>query len=179
MKARSRSSSILIRPSKSSPRKPGGKRWTKARVLRELKCLANLRVREKMPYFGVRVPKAFGISAPVLRALARRIGKNHQLAERLWNSGIHEARLLATLVGESGKVTPQQMERWARDFDSWDVVDASCCYFMPLRLPLGKKRKFGAAGRRNSSNARRFPWWPISALKISQLRTPDSSAAYA
>src|SRR5260370_1189834 len=128
MKARSRITSIPIRRSKSSPRKPGGERWTKARVLCEFKRLANPRVREKMAYFGVRVPKAFGISAPVLHALARRIGKNHQLAEQLWSSGIHEGRILATLVGEPGKVTPQQMERWARDFDSWDVVDASCCY---------------------------------------------------
>src|SRR5260370_741138 len=118
MKAPSRSSSIPIRASKSSPRKPGGKRWTKARVLRELKCSANLRVREKMAYFGVRVPKAFGISAPLLHALARRIGKNHQLAEQLWSSGIHEGRILATLVGEPGKVTPQQMERWARRSES-------------------------------------------------------------
>jgi 3-methyladenine DNA glycosylase AlkD len=81
-----------------------------------------------MSYFGVRVPKAYGISQPVLHALARRIGKNHKLAERLWCSGIHEARILATLVGEAGEITARQMERWAREFDSWDIVDAACCY---------------------------------------------------
>ena len=139
MKAPSRSSSIPIRPSKSSPRKPGGERWTKARVLHELKRLANPRVREKMAYFGVRVAKAYGISAPVLHAFARRIGKNHQLAEQLWSSGIHEGRILATLVGEAGKVTPRQMERWARDFDSWDVVDASCCYLYAAAAPAWQK----------------------------------------
>jgi 3-methyladenine DNA glycosylase AlkD len=81
-----------------------------------------------MAYFGVKVPKAYGISQPVLHRLARRIGKNHELAEQLWSSGIHEARILATLIGEPGKVTAAQMERWAREFDSWDIVDATCCY---------------------------------------------------
>src|SRR5260370_9930786 len=100
MKARSRSSSIPIRRSKSSRRKPGGERWTKARVLRELKCLANPRVREKMAYFGVRVPKAFGISAPLLHALARSIGKNHRLPEQLSSPGIHQVRNLPTSVSE-------------------------------------------------------------------------------
>jgi 3-methyladenine DNA glycosylase AlkD len=139
MKAQSRSSSIPTRRSKASPRKPGGERWTTARVLCELRRLANPRVREKMAYFGVRVPKAYGISAPVLHALAKRIGKNHQLAEQLWSSNIHEARILATLVGESGEVTARQMERWARDFDSWDVVDASCCYLYAAAAPAWQK----------------------------------------
>src|SRR6266852_8999969 len=81
-----------------------------------------------MAYFGVKVPKAYGISQPVLHGLARRIGKSHELAEQLWSSGNHEARILATLIGEPDKVTARQMERWARAFDSWDIVDAVCCY---------------------------------------------------
>jgi 3-methyladenine DNA glycosylase AlkD len=139
MKAQSRSSSIPIKRSRSAPRAAAATRWTKARVLRELKLLANPRVREKMAYFGVRVPKAFGISTPLLHVFARRIGKNHQLAEQLWSSGIHEARILAALIAEAGKVTPQQMERWARDFDAWDVVDGCCCYLYAAATPAWKK----------------------------------------
>jgi 3-methyladenine DNA glycosylase AlkD len=127
MKAQSQSSSTQTRRFNSSHKQPAD-RWSRARVLCELKRLANPKVRAKMAYFGVNVPKAHGISAPILHALARRIGKNHELAERLWSSGIHEARILATLIGEPGKVTASQMERWAREFDSWDVVDAACCY---------------------------------------------------
>jgi 3-methyladenine DNA glycosylase AlkD len=108
-------------------------------VLRELKLLANPRVREKMAYFGGRVPKAFGISTPLLHGFARRIEKNHQLAEQLWRSGIHEARILAALIAEADKVTPQQMERWARDFDAWDVVDACCCYLYAAAPPAWQK----------------------------------------
>ena len=140
MRAQSRSSSIRTARSKRRAVAAGGKpHWTKAAVLRELKALADPRVRAKMEYFGVRVPKAHGISAPVLHALAIRIGKNHALALELWATGIHEARILATLIGESKKVTAAQMERWAQDFDSWDVVDAACCYLYAPAKPAWNK----------------------------------------
>ena len=140
MRAQSLSSSIRTTRSKQrfieAEDKP---RWTKAVVLQELKSLADPRVRAKMQYFGVRVPKAHGISAPVLHALAKQIGKNHALALELWATGIHEERILATLIGECGKVTVAEMERWARDFDSWDVVDAACCYLYACAKPAWSK----------------------------------------
>ena len=136
MKARSPSSSIRTtrsrRPVVSSQSKP---HWTKSAVLQELKSLADPRVRAKMEYFGVRVPNAHGISAPVLHSLAKRVGENHVLARELWATGIHEARILATLIGESEEVTAAEMDRWARDFDSWDVVDAACCYLYAQAKP--------------------------------------------
>jgi len=138
MKARSQSSSIPTKPSKRNGAQNSA-RWTKAALLRELKALADPKVRAKMAYFGVDVPKAHGISAPVLHALARRIGKNHALAQELWGSGIHEARILATLIGESEKVTAAEMDRWVRDFDAWDVVDAACCYLYAQAKPAWKK----------------------------------------
>jgi 3-methyladenine DNA glycosylase AlkD len=139
MKGRSRSYLIRTRLSKRrrSPQKE--ERWTKGRVLRELRNLADPKVREKMAYFGVIVPRAHGISAPVLHALARRIGKNHELAEEIWATDLHEARILATLIGESAKVASAQMERWVRDFDSWDVVDSACCYLYAQAAPAWVK----------------------------------------
>ena len=128
MKARSRSSSTPTRPFKQSNFRKNAPRWTKPAVLRELKALADPKVRAKMAHFGVNVPKAHGISAPVLHRFAKHIGKNHALAQALWATGIHEARILATLIGESVKVSSAEMDRWLRDFDAWDVVDAACCY---------------------------------------------------
>ena len=92
-----------------------------------------------MAYFGVRVSKAHGISAPVLHSLARQIGRNHRLAQRLWSSGIHEARILAALIGQPEKVTAALMDRWSRDFDSWDVVDSACCYLFATAKPAWQK----------------------------------------
>src|SRR5271163_1600900 len=128
MKVRSRSSSIPTKRFSSARRSRATRKWTKAEVLSELKKNADPKARAQLAYFGVNVPKAYGISAPVLHAFARHIGKDQALAEQLWSSGIHEARILAALVGESEKITAAQMERWVRDFDSWDVVDTACCY---------------------------------------------------
>jgi 3-methyladenine DNA glycosylase AlkD len=72
------------------------------------------------------------VSAPTLHALAIRIGRNHKLARELWNTQNHEARILATLIAEPGKVTSSLMEKWASDFDSWSVVDSACCYLFAL-----------------------------------------------
>src|ERR1700680_1114413 len=139
MKARSRSSSIPTKRSSVRRSQRTGERWTKAAVLAELKKAADPKVRAKMAYFGVNVPKAHGISAPVLHAFARHIGKDQVLAEQLWSSGIHEAKILAALIGESERVTAAQMERWARDFDSWDVVDTACCYLYADAKPAWDK----------------------------------------
>lgn len=139
MKARSRSSSTPTRRFKQGLAKKNVPCWTRSSVLRELKSLADPKVRAKMAYFGVHVPKALGISAPVLHKFAKHIGKDHELARSLWKSGIHEARILATLIGQSEKVTASEMERWVRDFDSWDVVDAACCYLYAHAKPAWTK----------------------------------------
>ncbi len=68
------------------------------------------------------------VTGPVLHRMARAIGRNHGLAGQLWASGGHGARLLACLVDEPERVTRAQMERWARGFDSWDLVDCACRY---------------------------------------------------
>jgi 3-methyladenine DNA glycosylase AlkD len=171
MKARSRSSSI---PTKRS--NPGNgqdfARWTRAAVLRELKSLADPKVRAKMAYFGVNVPNAHGISAPVLHALARRIGKNHRLAQDLWATGIHEARILATLIGESEKVTAVEMDRWARDFDSWDVVDAACCYLYAQAKPAWSKA--AAWSRRREEFVKRASFSLIAYLSYKDKAVPDA-----
>jgi 3-methyladenine DNA glycosylase AlkD len=130
MKGRSQSSSIPKKHSRQSDPTPGktGRAWTCAEVLRELEDLANPEVRAKLPYFGVPAPIANGVSAPVLHKLAREIGKDHRLANQLWTCEVHEAKILASLVGEPQKATGREMEVWAQAFDSWDVVDTVCCY---------------------------------------------------
>lgn len=79
-----------------------------------------------MARFGIRAKKVLGVSAPVMRALARKIGKDHKLAGELWRTGIHEARFVASLVDVPAEVTQRQMEAWAADFDNWAVCDSVC-----------------------------------------------------
>ena len=72
--------------------------------------------------FGIRGEKMLGISVYDLRKLARGV-KDHALAQQLWDSGVHDARLLATMVDDPLLVTREQMNAWVEDFDSWDICD--------------------------------------------------------
>jgi 3-methyladenine DNA glycosylase AlkD len=76
--------------------------------------------------FGIQTGLALGVSIPQLRDLAKKVGTAHDLAQELWKTGIHEARILASMIDDPAKVSEDQMEKWAGDFDSWDVVDGCC-----------------------------------------------------
>lgn len=95
-------------------------------ILSQLKALANPEAVAGMARFGINPERAYGISIPTLRQMARQIGKDHQLAQQLWSSGIHEARILATFIDRPKEVTEAQMEAWVKEFDSWDVCDQCC-----------------------------------------------------
>jgi 3-methyladenine DNA glycosylase AlkD len=172
MKARSRSSSIPTKRSSAGRSQRTGEPWTKAAILAELKKAADPKVRANMAYFGVNVPQAHGISTPILHKLAKHIGRNQELAEELWASGIHEARILATLIGESEKVTAEQMERWARDFNSWDVVDTACCYLYAAATPAWTK--IDEWSRRSEEFVKRAAFSLAAYLSYKDKEAPDS-----
>ncbi len=95
-------------------------------LLQELRALANPANVEGMARYGINPHNTLGVSMVELRAMARRVGKNHRLALDLWASGIHEARILAALVDDPHLVTEEQADNWALDIDSWDVCDQLC-----------------------------------------------------
>ena len=96
-------------------------------VLAHIKNNASPAVKASRERFGIDASiQTHGITWPQLRALGKTIGKNHELAQELWDSGIYEARLLATVVDDYTEVTQAQMERWVRDFNSWEIVDQCC-----------------------------------------------------
>ncbi len=92
-------------------------------LISRLQSLSNPDNVAGMARFGINPQNTLGISIPVLRQIARETGKDHSLALELWDSGIHEARILAAFVDDPRQVDEAQMERWALDFDSWDVCD--------------------------------------------------------
>ena len=95
-------------------------------ILNQLKSLANPETVAGMARFGVNLKNTYGVSIPNLRKMAKQIGRNHLLAQQLWSSGIHEARILAPMIDPPELVTEKQMENWVKDFDSWDVCDQVC-----------------------------------------------------
>jgi 3-methyladenine DNA glycosylase AlkD len=103
-------------------------------VVARLRSLAQPGNLAGMARFGIPTEHALGISLPVLRKLARGIGRDHALAGDLWATGIHEARILATLVDDPKQVSDAQMEAWVLDFHSWDLCD-QCCSNLFDRTP--------------------------------------------
>ena len=95
-------------------------------VLERLKTLANPEAVKGMARFGINPENTYGISIPNLRQIAKEVKTDHTLAGELWASGIHEARILAGMIDDPHMVTSEQMERWVRGFDSWDVCDQCC-----------------------------------------------------
>ena len=140
MKARSRSSSIPIKRSKGRfVPKNAREQWNCARALRELRALGEQRNIDGMARFGIHAKVVYGVAKPKMDELARRIGKNHDLALELWATGVHDARILAGMIDEPGLVSALQMERWARDFDNWDVCDGTCCHLFVFAAPAWAK----------------------------------------
>lgn len=82
--------------------------------------------RENLARFGITASKAFGVSMANIQVLAKRLGRSHELAAALWETGWYEARLLTSFVDEPARVTPEQMDRWCRDFDNWGICDTVC-----------------------------------------------------
>lgn len=101
-----------------------------------------------MARFGINSENTLGISVAELRKIAKKIGKQHDLAEQLWASGIHEARILACLVDLPEQVTPEQMEQWVREFDSWDICDL-CCIHLFRKTPYNYRKAFEWVEREN------------------------------
>jgi len=92
-----------------------------------------------MARFGITGGTMYGVSMPNVRKLGRQIGKDHTLAGQLWKSGVHEARILASIVEEPEKVTEAQANRWIKDFDSWDVCDQACMNLL-WQMPFAHRK---------------------------------------
>jgi 3-methyladenine DNA glycosylase AlkD len=97
-----------------------------SQIIKKLKSHSNPKNVEGMARFGINPKNTLGVSMPLLHKTAKEIGKDHELAQELWNSGIHEAKILAALIDDPKLVDSKQMEKWVRDFDSWDVCDQTC-----------------------------------------------------
>lgn len=113
-----------------------------------LKRHATKRTREGMARYGIPSDNALGVSVADIRLLAKRLGRNHELAAALWDTGVYEARMLTSFVDEPERVTPAQMNRWCRDFDSWAICDTLCFHLFD-RTPFAweKARQWSASSR--------------------------------
>jgi 3-methyladenine DNA glycosylase AlkD len=112
------------------PRKQAQRKdvWTKENILRYLEKHKDQNAIDGMARYGIVSKRVYGLSVTKLRELAKKVGKNHSLAQQLWKTGILDARFLAVFIDEHSKVSPTQMNRWALQFDNWAVCDGTCLH---------------------------------------------------
>ena len=142
-------------------------------ILAQLRSLARPDQLSGMTRFGMNPERRLGISIPPLRRIARTTGKNHRLALDLWKSGIAEARIVASLVDDPGKVTAAQMDRWVRDFNSWDVCDQVCGNLFDKTPHAWAKAK--AWARREEEYVRRAGFALMAYLAWHDKDAPDAA----
>lgn len=103
---------------------------TVEKIIKALRTFENPENVAGMKRFGITAKKAFGVSAPVLKSLAKEIKKQtenrHELALEIWKTEIHEARIIAYLIDDPRAVSAKQMDDWANDFDNWAICDGTC-----------------------------------------------------
>ncbi|MDD5546350.1 MAG: DNA alkylation repair protein [Candidatus Omnitrophica bacterium] len=122
-------------------------RYTAEEILKKLRSLSNPKNIAGMARFGINSRNTLGVPIPALRKIARQAGKDHALAQKLWAAGIHEARILAGMVADPDRITPEEMDKWARDFDSWDVCDQVCSNLFSY-TPVAHKKTLEWSGKK-------------------------------
>jgi 3-methyladenine DNA glycosylase AlkD len=146
-----------------------------AEIVRKLRSMKNAGNLEGMARYGINTENAMGVPMTVLRKMGREVGRDHELALSLWNTRIHEARILASIVAEPDRVTKGQMEGWAKDFDSWDVCDQVCMNLFD-KTPYAYEKAV-AWSRRKAEFVKRAGFATMAALAVHDKQAPDKSFA--
>ncbi len=140
-------------------------------IIQKIKSLGNPANTEGMARYGINVANAYGVSVYTLREIGKEIGKDHELALKLWASGIHEARLLACLIDRPDMITEEQLESWVKDFDSWDVCDV-CCGHLFDRTAVAY-RKAQEWSEREEEFVKRAGFTLMAALSVHDKKASD------
>jgi len=140
-------------------------------IIEKLESLSDPEAVKGMARFGINPENTYGVSIPNLRKIAREVGKDHALAQQLWTSGIHEARILASMIDDPKITTEEQMESWVKDFDSWDVCD-QCCSNLFDKVKFAHQ-KADEWSRREEEFVKRAGFTLMAALAVHDKKAAD------
>jgi 3-methyladenine DNA glycosylase AlkD len=140
-------------------------------TLSSLEAMSTKRDRDNLERFGITAKKAFGVSMTNMQRLARRLGRSHDLAGALWETGWYEARMLTAFVDDPACVTAVQMDRWCRDFDNWGICDTLCFHLFD-RTPHAWAKVEQWHDRRGEF-VRRAAFALLASLALHDKRTRD------
>jgi len=124
-----------------------------------------------MARFGINPQKVYGVRIPELRRIKREVGMDHVLAEKLWDFGYHETRILASMIDDPSEVTESQMEKWAMDFNTWDICD-QCCMNLFRKTSFAYKKIFEWS-EREEEFVKRAAFTLIAVLAVHDKQATD------
>jgi len=128
--------------------------------------------RDGMARYGIVARNVLGVSMGDIQRLAKQIGRRHDLAEPLWATDCYEARLLVAYVADPARVTPAQMDRWARDFDNWGICDTLACVLFDQSPHAWRQVDRWAA--KKEEFVRRGAFALLAGLALHDAATPDA-----
>jgi 3-methyladenine DNA glycosylase AlkD len=161
----------------NSTKKPAARKPKQdaAAVVATLKRLSNKATRDGMARYAIPSDNAFGVTVGAMRKLAKELGRSHELAGELWQTGWYEARMMSSLLDEPERVTPAQMDRWCRDFDSWAICDTVCFHLFD-RTPHAF-RKVEQWARWEGEFQKRAAFALLASLALHDKHTEDAPFA--
>lgn len=110
-------------------------------VTEKLESMSNPSNVESMKRFGIKPNRAYGVKMPQLRAIAKEIGTDQKLAERLWKRGYRETMILASIIADKRVFTSEMTDEWLSDFYDWEICD-QCCMNLFFCLPFAYEKCF-------------------------------------
>jgi len=141
-------------------------------ILEKLKSKAQPDQLKGMARYGIKGEKRLGVAIPELRKIAKKTGKNHKLALKLWKTGIPDAMILASMIDNPEDVTQQQMEDWVKNINSWDVCDQLCMNLFE-KVPFAVK-KINEWSKRKEEFVKRAAFALIACLAWHDKEAPDN-----
>jgi len=143
-----------------------------AEIVRKLESLRDPHAVAGMRRYGITPEKAYGISIPDLRAIAKEIGRNHDIAIQLWDIDTRETRILASMVEDSNEVNEQLIEVWVSNFDYWEICDQWCMNLFE-KLPTAYHHAI-VWSRRKEEFVRRAGFVLMARLAVSDKKSGDA-----
>jgi len=140
-------------------------------IIKELESLSSPEDVEGMARFGINPQKTFAVRIPELRRIAKSAGKDHKLATELWEAGYRETRILACMIEDPDLVTSKQMDRWAVEFDFWEICD-QCCMKLFRRTPFAYQKIFEWS-MRDEEFVKRAAFTLIAVLAVHDKKAPN------
>jgi 3-methyladenine DNA glycosylase AlkD len=140
-------------------------------ILKRLRAAGSAANVAGMARYGIRPAKAYGVATPIMRSIAKELGRNTELASVLWSTNVLEARIVATMIADPLQIQEEEVERWVREFDCWSVCDSACIGLL-WKTPFAW-RKVREWSRREPEYERRAAFALLAALAVHDNQATD------